>query len=275
MPAKKPAKKAAQIEAVAAKSTDQLTEDFLKLQNAARLTISDLTEAFLNKKSELEALLMAISEKEGELTELVGKEKVSLSLKELEEAFKDSKYKMNKELERIKAEHQDAIDQMAREEQKAEDELKFSIGQASRERQNAREDEDRERELAYQDRLRDISRREAEIAELQHKAEAYKQDLEVKASKQINAIKRENDYRVKQLEIDHAANNRIAEADISRLQEEITVLRNRLEQAELAAAHAAQRNNEIAQAALEAQAGKQALDKIEGIAQEQARSGKR
>ena len=275
MPSKRPVKKAAQIEVVAAKSADQLTEEFLKLQNAARLTISDLTEAFITKKAELDALLNLIGDKEIELTELIGKEKLALSIKDLEETFKDNKYKLNKELERIKEEHKEAIDAMARIEEKAEEDLEYKEKSEERSRKTEYEDQDRERDLAYQDRLRDISRKEAEINEIQVKAEAYKQDLEAKLAKQIASVKREYEFKMKQLETSHEAQIKIADADIIRLGREVAELQERLVNSEQALSEIFKQNNEIAKAALETQSGKQALEKMEGIAQEQAKSGRR
>lgn len=276
MATKKVTKKVAQqIEAIAAASIDQVAGKVTEVQNNIRSSLSDVLEALLQKKGELDITMQAIHEKKLEMAEVLDKEKIALSLVELEETYATNKRNLDNQLRLAKEEHKLQMDRMEREEEQKSLDYDHKRDNQKRQEGMAEEDADRQRDLKFEDRAREMERKEKELKVKMDEQGNFEEELERRIKEKEISLKRASGFEVTILKTQHDAAMRIAEADVSRLQAEVTSLNERLTDTEQTVRQVLERNTALATAAMEAQGGKQALEKLEVIAHEQAKSGKK
>lgn len=263
------------IEAVAARGLDQVTTELGALQSTVRAALSEVAEALMLKKQELEAIGMAIEDKRSELDEWLGKEKAGLSLKELREEAEDARHAHERDLALMEGQMKMRREALEQELEQRSRERREQWGQESRERQIALEDEDIERRRAF-------AQTEAELAVVRGQLEQEKGELEQQKKAAAAEVEKRVAIRSRELDLERKAAMAEMNAKIAMqaqrnddLQQTIIELRQQLDRAQERARLAEDRAQAVAVASLDAESGKKALDELRTISHKQAESGKR
>lgn len=277
MPTKKKATKKAQatLESVAEKSVNDILSDLGDLQAATRTSLSALADAMIEKKEEMIALNRSIQEKQEELNELLGKESAALELTQLEEDLEDKK-RQNKRFEVIlKQEQDDKKADFLRELNQQQDKYQREIDDKGRALEEKFKTEELEKNRSYKLRELELEDQEIKASKLVHQAEEQFKNFDKKVEQKVQAIKRELEFKTQTERTKNEADVKILTSRITDLERETTMLRKQLADSEAKVVIAQERSNAIAIASLEKESSKEALDKIEKIAQKQAESTKR
>lgn len=268
-------KKKVNVEAVAAKSIDTLNSELVTLQTMSREALSNMSEAFIQKREELDDVTEVIKEKKSELEELFGKERVLQETDELEEQYQDAKHVNERKTRLLEISHEDRLADLQRTHKDIERQEKQRLQDERRSRAIALEDEERQRQLAFADRESELQSRADEIAKQESDLGSFEDRVKGDVAKQVNAIKRELEFKSKTQEAENKAVVDILEAKVIQLESDKAELAQRLEKAERSAAAAVDKANAIAIATVDAESGKQALTELRTIAQQQAQSGRK
>lgn len=268
-------KKVKKVEAIASKSVDDIAKELAQIQQKSRETLSQIDAAFVEKQQELIDTMDAIKDKKAELEELHGKEKIAQEIERLEEELHDARHDHERALARMRVEFDDAKIEQDRAFKMAQVAEKQRIADEARARKLAHEDEDRTRQLSFEEVERRHAQREAELNAQAEELGSFEERLNKEVGKAKGMAERAADQRIKQIEVEHKAVTDILEAKIQSQVQEIEGLKIRLETAETTAKLAQDRASAIATASLDKEAGKAALEQVSGLAKEMAMSGKR
>lgn len=277
MPTKRKTTKTAQqqIEAVAAKSTNDITADIIALQNSVRSTLSELSEGLVTKKEELDILIRVIAEKKAELEELYGKEELVQTKDALKEQVEEKRRSTARVMKELDDEYADKRNAYIRELEDLHTQEEIRIKNEERERARAQDEALYLHNQKIREDLRDIAEKMLNIDTKEKELGSFNERIEAEVSKRVRAIQAEAGYKERAMKMESDASLKILQAQVNQYAEEISRLQKRLDEAEKQATTAAERANSVVVATLEAQSNRKALEKVEAIAQKQAESGKR
>lgn len=268
-------KKVALPEDLAIKSIEDISGDLINLQNTIRAMITQLGDAMVAKREELEAICQAIEDKKAELAEIAEQEKLTLSIQELDIELEDKKREHKRALTVLKQEFADAKNDLMREKQALSEAESQRLEDEARERRINLEDEDRAREIAKQEVERELTRRVAECERREQELGTFDERVKAEVEKQTKAMEASIGFKDRANEAKHGAELTVLRSEVDRLKKDNMLLETRLQRAEEAAQEAANRANQLALATVEAESNKRALDEVKALASEQAKGNKR
>lgn len=258
--------------AATTKTLDQISAEIITLQNSTRATIAQLGDALVAKKEELNGLDEAIKGKKDELAELHDKEKLLVELEALREQFQDAQHEHDRSLKALEIHHTDKMAELQRAHAAADAARIQKIQDEDRAKKIAQEDENRLRALQFEQQQKSLAEQKAILDRQAAEQGSFEDRVKTDVAGQVGAIKRDFDSKVRILESEKGAEIKILTAEVERLKKDCVSLATQLTIAQDAAQKAADRANAIAVASLDKDAGKQALEKLETIATEQAKS---
>ena len=276
MPSKKSTKKASKtIESVAIKSADDIANDIQKIQQRTREALSQVDAALVSQHEELAKTTVAITQRREELEELHGKEEILLSIEELEEKLEDRRHETERAMKKLRIEFQDNKLELERQLNLTRQGEERRLADEARARQIVQEDEDRARKLAHEEREQELIKRTMVLDERAAELGSFDERLNKEIGKAKGMAERNAQIEIRQKETEHKAIVDILESKLQQAVEEITSLKIRLQSAESSVKLAQEKSAAIATAALDKEAGKQALERVSSLATEFASSGKR
>jgi len=270
------ASKSKKPEAVAAKSVDVFNKEMAELQTKARSAISDVGEALVSKKEELDVLVEEIAAKKAELTDLIGKEAVEQDLEQLRERLADAEHQHERKLAQLNIENEDKLkaaqrahaDWLRQKNQAQQDE--------ARTRKQVLEDEDRERQMAFTARTSDLADQVELLAKKETELGSFDDKLKGAVAKAAAAIKRDFEFKTQTVTTEHTAKVVVLESKIDQAEKANQDLTARLRIAEETVTASLDKTQRIAEASLEAAGNKIALAELKALTTQQAAgAGKR
>ncbi len=272
MASKKSVKK---IEAVAIKSAEDIAKDILRIQQKTREALSQIDAAFIDKQTELSAVVDSIKAKTVELDELYGKEKVLQSIEELEEQLVDKKHENSRAIKKMVIGFEDNKTELERQLRKIRIDGEQSIDDEARARKIAIEDEDRQRKIAYEERETDLIKKTMALDERAIELGSFEDRLNKEVGKAKGMAERNAQIEIRQKETEHKAIVDILEAKLQQAVQEINDLKLRLETAETTSRMASEKVVAIANSALDKESERKVSERISQMAGEFASSPKR
>lgn len=268
-------KKKQSIDKVAAKSVNDMSKGISELGQKAREALSSLEGAFFEKSQELEGVMEAIQAKQEELEELHGKEKVLQDIDTLKEELEDKQNENERSMKRLSQSMEDKQLELVRKHRMIDTEFKQKMEDEVRARRIAREDEDRAREIDFQKRTSELDDQAKLLAAKEVELGSFDEAVKKKSDKAIAAASREMKFKEEKREAEHKAVQDIMEAKIQTLTQENIQLKERIDTLEDETKTAQDRAQAIAVASLDKEAGKAALEHVQGLASKMAESPRR
>jgi len=260
------ASKSKKPEAVAAKSVDVFNKEMAELQTKARSAISDVGEALVSKKEELDVLV----------EEIAAKEAVEQDLEQLRERLADAEHQHERKLAQLNIENEDKLkaaqrahaDWLRQKNQAQQDE--------ARTRKQVLEDEDRERQMAFTARTSDLADQVELLAKKETELGSFDDKLKGAVAKAAAAIKRDFEFKTQTVTTEHTAKVVVLESKIDQAEKANQDLTARLRIAEETVTASLDKTQRIAEASLEAAGNKIALAELKALTTQQAAgAGKR
>jgi hypothetical protein len=256
------------------KTVDAILATLATQQAKAMEGLAAVTNVLLEKQDELDGVIETIEEVDAELKEVYGKEKVLLSLADLEIALQEATASHKRNLASLNVQWDDKLTELRRTHQKALHEEKLRLDDEMRKRSLGQEDEDRDRARHFEEREKAVADQENEIAEMKAQFDDLDDVVKGKVDKQVAIIKGAIDSKAKIAEAERQAEITILNGKVQQQQSLIHDLGERLraqtERADVAAARA----EAIATATVNAEAGKQALEEVSTLATTMAQNKK-
>lgn len=264
------ASKKSSVEKVASKSVEVMSKEILDLQQRTREALSTIDGAFVEKQDELRNLLEVIQEKRDELQTLFGQEQILKTMQQLQEDLEDRRHSNDRMIGKMAQDFEDARAEQVRQQKMAGLAYQQKMADEERTRKIKQEDEDRARNLAYQEQVDFLNRMKADLEAKDAELGNFDDAVKAKVEKQVGAIKREMKFEAEKKAAEDRAVQEILEAKVKALVEENTNLKAQLATAQAAAEAAAAKAHAIAVAAMDKDAGKQALEEVRSMAHQMA-----
>lgn len=272
MASKKSIKK---VEAVAIKSAEDIAKDIQQIQQKTREALSVIDAAFLDKQKELSAISDAIKAKNEELEELHGKEAILTSIEDLRENLEDRRHENKRALGKLKVEFDDSKADLERTLRRIKSDGEQILADEARARKIALEDEDRKRQIGYEERETELIKRTMVLDERAQELGSFEDRLNKEVGKAKGMAERNADIRIRQMETEHKAVVDILESKLQQYVQEISDLKLRLETAETTSRMASEKVVAIANSALDKESERKVSERISQMAGEFASSPKR
>ena len=263
------------VESVAIKSAEDIAKDILQIQQKTREALSQIDAAFIDKQTELSAVIDNIKAKTSELEELHGKEEILLSIEELDEKLEDRKHETERAMKKLRIEFQDNRLELERQLNLTRQGEERRLADEARARQIVQEDEDRARKLAHEEREQELIKRTMVLDERAAELGSFDERLNKEIGKAKGMAERNAQIEIRQKETEHKAIVDILEAKLQQAVAEIADLKLRLETAETTSRMAGEKVVAIANSALDKESERKVSEKISQMAGEFASSPKR